>query len=342
MSETARKTMRNTVLLTAFEVANPFVSLILIGTMSRHLGAEGLGAYNLLLNFFFVAHAFTSLGLNTLVTRQVSRSPGSASVYLSAASVLGLAVTLATGGGIMAIIRFAGYDASVRTSGWLVALGLVPSIIILQCESTFIAFEKIQYIVYVAIAENVGRTLLGLWLLKEGYGVASLVASFTLFRYFALLLNLIAFRVAIGPLVWRVEGALVRELIGYIPVFGGILVASTLYWRADVFLLSKMVTLSAVGYYTAAYRLFAIAQVLRTIPGGVPQGQQLGDPVHPCGLAPDRRRDSRGGRTGGDVALREELRTGRAGPEGDDLDARTLRHRPGPGLRNVRNEPTGN
>ena len=262
MSDTARKTVRNTALLSVFEVVNPLISLILIGTMSRRLGAEGLGAYNLLLTFFFVAHAFTSLGLNTLVTRQVSRNPQDASHYLSSASALGLAVALATGVGVMAIIHLAGYEASVRTSGWLVALGLLPSIVILQCESIFIAIEKIQYIVYVAVAENVGRTLVGLWLLKEGYGVSALVASFTLFRYIALVLNLAAFRFAVAPLAWRVDRSLTRELVRHIPVFGGILVASTLYSRADVFLLSKMVTLGAVGYYTAAYRLFAIAQVL--------------------------------------------------------------------------------
>ena len=156
----------------------------------------------------------------------------------------------------------AGYEATVRTASWWVVLGLFPSIIILQCESIFIAFEKIQYIVYIAVAENIARTLVGLWLLKEGYGVISLVASFTLFRYLALVLSLVAFRFAVAPLAWQVDGSLVRELIRHIPVFGGILVASTLYWRSDVFLLSKMVTLAEVGYYTAAYRLFAIAQML--------------------------------------------------------------------------------
>src|SRR5206468_9695019 len=54
MSSTARNTLRNTILLVAFEVANPLLSLVLVGTMTRKLGANGTGAYNLLLNFFFV------------------------------------------------------------------------------------------------------------------------------------------------------------------------------------------------------------------------------------------------------------------------------------------------
>jgi O-antigen/teichoic acid export membrane protein len=254
--------MRNTVLLTVFEVANPFVSLILIGTMSRHLGAEGLGAYNLLLSFFFVAHAFTSLGLNTYVTREVSRDPRSASRYLSTASLMGILVAIATGLGFMALIPWTGYEPEVLRSSGLVALALIPSIIILQCEAIFIAFEKVHYIVYVAVVENVGRTLIGLWLLWAGYGVVALVASFALFRYVALILNLAMFRFGVGRLEWSWESARLKGMMKQIPVFGGILVASTLYWKADVLLLSKMVTLGALGYYTAASRLFNIAQVL--------------------------------------------------------------------------------
>ena len=40
-----------------------------------------------------------------------------------------------------------------------------------------------------------------------------------------------------------------KDLALQIPVFGGILVASTLYWKADVLLLSKMADLVAVGSY---------------------------------------------------------------------------------------------
>lgn len=262
MRHMARKTIKNTVLLTLFEIANPFISLLLIGTMSRNLGAGALGAYNLLLTFFFVAHSFTSLGLNSLITREVSRDPGRAGRFLGTSAILGGACSLLVGLGIVGAIRLAGYDADVQQSGWLVAACLLPSIVILSVESILIAYEKIEFIVYLALIENVGRTLVGLWLIHRGYGVTALMASFTLFRVLTLALNLLVFRRQIGPLEWTIDPAILRDLLKGIPVFGGILVASTLYWKADVFLLSKMVTLEAVGYYTAAYRLFAITQVL--------------------------------------------------------------------------------
>src|SRR5262245_43345268 len=55
VSADARRTLHNTALLIGFEIANPLLSILLVGTMTRMLGAEGTGAYNLLLNFFFVA-----------------------------------------------------------------------------------------------------------------------------------------------------------------------------------------------------------------------------------------------------------------------------------------------
>ncbi len=262
MRSTARNTLRNTALLVSFEVANPLISLLLVGTMTRLLGADGTGAYNLLLNFFFVAHSFTSLGLNFLITRDVSRDRANALRYLSSSISLGVLGSLIVASGVFVTIRTAGYSAEVEQGAWLVALSLIPSIVILYSEAIFIAHEKVQYIVYIAMVENVGKVAVGFWLLKHGYGVVPLIASFAFFRFLALAINLGTFHWRIARLAWEFDPSVARKLVKSIPVFGGILVVTTLYSRADVFLLSKMATLAAVGYYTTGCRLFAIAQVV--------------------------------------------------------------------------------
>jgi O-antigen/teichoic acid export membrane protein len=262
MSSTARRTVMNTILLVAFEVANPLLSLLLVGTMTRKLGAEGTGAYNLLLTFFFVATAFTSLGLNSLITREVSRDRDTARSYLCSSAALGLIVSLVVAIGVVATLAVAGYAPEVQRGGWLVALALFPSIVILYSEAIFIAFEKVHYIVLLAMLENVGKVAVGLWMLHRGMGVVPLVASFALFRFLTLALNLTLFHGQIAPLSWSYDGSITRELARNIPVFGTIFVVAALSLRVDVFMLSKMATLAAVGYYTTGYRLFSIAQVV--------------------------------------------------------------------------------
>lgn len=262
MSRTARKTLRNTVVLALFELANPLLSLLLIGTISRVLGAEGLGAYNLLLAFFFIVQAFTSLGLRTLITREVSRSRERALHYLSSSVVLGLVSSLLGAVGFLLILRLARYGGDVEAAGWLIALALIPSIVITYGEAIFIAYEKIQCIVYVTMGENIARVLVGLWILHAGGGVTALIASFAFLRFVALVAILIFFHRHISPLAWRHDSSITRDLARHIPVFGTILILTTLYTRLDVLLLSKMATLAAVGYYTAAYRLFAISRVV--------------------------------------------------------------------------------
>jgi O-antigen/teichoic acid export membrane protein len=262
MSSTARSTLRNTALLVAFEVANPLLSLLLVGTMARRLGPEGTGAYNLLLTFFFVAHSVTSLGLNSLITREVSKEPESARRFLASSALLGVVVSLAVAVGVVIVVHFAGYSSEVERGGWLVAASLFPSIVILYSESIFIAFEKVQYIVILAMVENLGRVMVGLWLLRHGFGVVPLIASFAGFRFLTLLLNLMVFHARITRLGWAYDSGVIRELVKNIPVFGSIFVVATLYWRADVFMLSKLASLAAVGYYTAGYRLFSISQVV--------------------------------------------------------------------------------
>lgn len=262
MIATARSTVANTALLVAFEVANPLLSLLLVGTMARRLGAEGTGAYNLLLTFFFVAVSFISLGLNTLITREVSRDPASASRYLSSAAALGILVSLVVAAGVVVTVSLAGYGLEVERGGWIVAISLLPSIVILYSEAIFIAFEKVRYIVILAMLENIAKVVVGLWMLHHDMGVVPLMASFAFFRFMTLVLNLSIFHRKITPLRWSYDREIVRELIRNIPVFGTILVVATLYSRADVFMLSKVGTLAAVGFYTTGYRLFSIAQVV--------------------------------------------------------------------------------
>jgi len=262
MTSTARRTVTNTALLVAFEVANPLLSLLLVGTMTRRLGAEGTGAYNLLLTFFFVATSFTSLGLNSLITREVSRDRETACRYLCSSASLGLLVSIVVALGVVVVVSLAGYGPDVERGGWLIALALLPSIVILYSEAIFIAYERVHYIVLMAMTENVAKVVIGLWMLHRGMGVVPLVASFTFLRFVTLAVNLTVFHRRIAPLTWIYDGRVVRDLGRNIPVFGTIFVVAALYLRADVFMLSKMGTLAAVGYYTTGYRLFSIAQVV--------------------------------------------------------------------------------
>jgi O-antigen/teichoic acid export membrane protein len=176
--------------------------------------------------------------------------------------VLGLVAAVAGALGMEVLVRLAGYDPEVTLSTWMIGVALLPSIVILYIESIFIAREKVQFIVYVAMVENTLKVALGFGLLQAGFGVGALIASFSVLRFLTLIVNLAIFRRHIAPLAWRFEPEVFRWLARNVPVFGGILVVATLYARADVFLLSQLAGLTAVGFYTAAYRLFALSQVV--------------------------------------------------------------------------------
>ena len=262
MSTTGRKAFRNTVLLSVFEVVNPLLSLALVGTITRRLGAEGLGSYNLVLSFFFIAHAFTSLGLSPLVTREIARQRSSAGRVFATASILGLPVSLLIGGGLFAAVRMGGYSPEIGYAALLASVALVPSIVYLHAESMFIAMERVDVMVVVAVLENVLRVVAGLLLLLNGFGVVALVGSFAGCRVLATIGMLAYIHRTCRPIRWELDRDVLRELIRSIPVFGGILLTSTLYQSVDVLLLSRLGNIEAVGFYTAAYRLMTIAMVV--------------------------------------------------------------------------------
>lgn len=262
MSTTGRKTFRNTILLSAFEVVNPLLSLALVGTITRRLGAEGLGSYNLVLSYFFIAHAFTSLGLSPLVTREIARQRSSAGRVFATASMLGIPVSLLVAGILIAAVRFGGYGPNITYAALLASAALVPSIIYLHAESVFIAMERVDVMVVVAVLENILRVVAGLLLLLNGFGVIALVGSFAACRAIATIGMLAYIHRTCGPVRLGIDRNVWKGLIQSIPVFGGILLTSTLYQSIDVLILSRLGSIEAVGFYTAAYRLMTIAMVV--------------------------------------------------------------------------------
>ena len=262
MSGTARKTLRNTALLSAFEVANPLLSLALVGTLARKLGPEGMGGYNLVLTFFYIAHALTSLGLSPLITREVARHRDSAGRILCSATVLGLPISLIVAVGMVASVRMGGYGPDVTQAAFLAAFALLPSIVYLHAESLLIAMERVDVMVLVAVLENAGRVIVGLGLLVSGFGIGALMGAFVLFRLLATIAMLIFLHRKVRPLRWEFDAQILQDLSRNILVFGGILLASTLYQSIDVLILSRLSDIESVGFYSAAYRLMTIAMVV--------------------------------------------------------------------------------
>ena len=113
-----------------------------------------------------------------------------------------------------------------------------------------------------ALAESVVKVGLGVAALLSGLGVEAVLLGAVVARVLACGVALALLRsvgVRVGPAFDR---ATHRALLRVAPTFLLVGIFATLYWRIDVFMLSKMRPVEDVGYYGAAWRLLELAMVV--------------------------------------------------------------------------------
>ncbi|HET6273231.1 MAG TPA: oligosaccharide flippase family protein, partial [Bacteroidota bacterium] len=92
--DTTRRLVRNTLYLGFANLCSPLISMVLIIFVSRHLGADGLGAYSAALAFVFFFEKFAQLGIHQLVLRDIANDISRCKPYLIACTLIGLISSL--------------------------------------------------------------------------------------------------------------------------------------------------------------------------------------------------------------------------------------------------------
>jgi O-antigen/teichoic acid export membrane protein len=259
----SRAISRNFAFIAVSNVLAPMFSLVLVLAISRLQGVETLGKYSLLMSVFVFGMSISGFGLPVVVTREVVRDPALAGrwfVHASALSV-GFLLPIVLVGVVACLVANA--DSEMGLALGLTALSAIPSAITQQAEAVLLAFERAQDFVLINLGETVLRALFGTALVLSGFGVVGIALLLLALRVVAAVAFAVSLRRCGVRLAPELEGGLLRQLAGYVPVTGLIPVVNALYARADVFVLSSLGSWRDVGVYTAALRLVDLA---RTIP----------------------------------------------------------------------------
>ncbi len=237
---------------------SPIVRMGLLVVLSRVLGTQGLGEYQIILTYFAIFEAIPTLGLRRLVTRENAKDPAVAFAYLLHGGLLGLAVSVVLIGVMQT--ASAGYSEVVRQGMFLISFALFPAMLLVLCEALLVAFRRVTYIALAMLVENALLVLCGCWLLWHGFGLVAVVAAM-------LGLRVLTASVGIGlvwrlcPVIaWRLDRSFLCGLLKQAPVFFGTVLASNLFWRLDIIMLSRMRSPEEVGLYAAAMRIIVLCQ----------------------------------------------------------------------------------
>ncbi len=261
---TTQRVAKNSLAPMALNLFNRVIDFAFAALMLRILQPENAGNYYFAVVIVGWLEIFTNFGLNTFLTREVSRDQSDANRFFANTSILrlilgGIAlpvliVALLAGNGLFQLTQ-----ETVITIV-LLALAQIPSSLSTGMTAMFYAYEKAEYPAALGVVTVLLKVFLGVPALLAGWGIIGLGAV-------SLIVNCITFGV-LYALMWRLNVArlgmraygiesdpqlrrgMLRESF---PLMLNHLLA-TLFFKVDVPMLQAMQGPTVVGWYSTAYK----------------------------------------------------------------------------------------
>ena len=225
---------------------------------ARYLGAEGFGILSFALAFTGIFGVFSDLGLSTLTVREVARDKSLAGKYLGNIAVMKIILVVITFGLIALTINLLGYPEQTIKVVYLVALSVIFGAFSGMFNSTFQAYEKMEYQSIGHILSSILMLAGALFAISEGFSVVGFASIYFIVSAVVLMCSFVV-------CVWKfvlpkieVDWSFWKPTIKQALPFGLSGIFITIYYWIDSVMLSLMQGNEVVGWYSSAYRLIAI------------------------------------------------------------------------------------
>ena len=229
---------------------------------ARYLGAAGFGILSFALAFTGIFGVFADLGLSTLMVREVARDKSLASKYLGNIAVMKIFLVTITFGLIALTINLLGYPEQTIKVVYLVALSVIFGAFSGMFYSIFRAYEKMEYQSAGYILSSILMLSGALFAISQGFSVVGFASI-----YFLVSAIVLGYSFVVS--VWKFakpkiefDWSFWKQTIKEAWPMGGMAVCVMIYFRIDAVMLSLMIDDTAVGLYSAAYRLSEISTII--------------------------------------------------------------------------------
>ncbi|MBN1886557.1 MAG: oligosaccharide flippase family protein [Thermoflexales bacterium] len=288
----ARRVAKNSLTAILLTLMTRAIDLALAMLMARVLGPDGTGKYYYAVFLFTTFDIFTSFGLHTLLTREVSKDRRQTGRYLANTTVLRLMLGVT---GVPVLAAFILIRQSLASTPlapdtiWTIGLlyaGLAPQSLSTGLSSLFYAYEKAEIPAAISVVTALSRVGISVPVLLAGGGIVGLAGAsiavnlITLVVLAVLAMRMVktltpAFGVSRRSQVERGERE--EEKLGFFSEFDHRLQRSmlresfplmlnhllaTLFFKIDVLLLEPMKGDTVVGWYSQAYKVVDMLNII--------------------------------------------------------------------------------
>jgi O-antigen/teichoic acid export membrane protein len=258
----SRKIAKNTSFLLISKILSYLIGFFFIIYMARYLGVEGFGVLSFALAFTGIFGIIADMGFGTLIVREIARDTSLTTKYLSNVAIIKLFLALITFGLIFVSSQILGYPQQTLNIVYLIAISVIINSFTQIFYSIFQSYENMEYQSYGLVLNNVLMLLGVLILINFNYNIVYfallyIITSIIVFLY----IFVISLKNGVVPKIELDKSFCKSIIIQTIPftLIGGFV---TINQNIDRIMISKMVDMNAVGWYSSAYNLVLMLEFI--------------------------------------------------------------------------------
>ena len=231
-------------------------SFLFVGIwIARHLGPSHFGELNYIVSYVALFSAFSSLGLDVVLVRELVKNSDRANVFLGTAFALKMAGAIS---GIFAIFLSTYLTNNDRSTDVMILI-VAATMVFTSFDVIDLYFQANVKSKYPVIANTIGHfasSVIKIWLIVNDANLYAFVWVVLFDSAFLAIGYVYFYKYAnLSIRKWRFKKDLALELLkdSWPLLFSGLAIA--VYMRVDQVMIKEMLDLQAVGQYAAAVRI---------------------------------------------------------------------------------------
>jgi O-antigen/teichoic acid export membrane protein len=257
-----RAIFRNTFWLALAEASTRGVSFLVFIWMARHFGPEIYGRWAFALNFVGLFAILTDFGFSALTIRELARDKSKTPHYVGNILAMKMVLGLATAILIVFIIQFLGQEEEVVNLVYFLALYIIINNFATFFHSIFRANEKMYFESVCRVIQGLGLLVLSAFFIISDKPILNVSYAYVTAALIGASLSLIFVWHYFSKFFLEINWNICREILekAWPFLFSGIFYM--VYFSINSVILGMFSVMKQVGYYNAAYSLFAAVFVL--------------------------------------------------------------------------------
>jgi O-antigen/teichoic acid export membrane protein len=141
---------------------------------------------------------------------------------------------------------------------------LTPTALNAVMSAIFICHQRAEFVTFTTLSWTILRVLVSLYLLHQGHGVISLVATFTGTSFLSFFNNLLFYVRYIDKPRWEFSFSFFGDMVRDLRTFVVLAIGGSLFTQSETIILSLLRDEVQVGLYSAAYKLITVWYIIPT------------------------------------------------------------------------------